>query len=134
MKSSNLQEVLSRLSSSILYIHKPQIWTCIDAKYYDELDLKPADPVNKAKIYEAWIDQERGLPNVKFIISSNGTVMIYVINSEHPFPLSTDQDVSDILVYLGRVQEILSSLFSDTRGIIVQPVRNWILKYINKLL
>jgi len=26
------------------------------------------------------------------------------------------------------VQDLLSSLFSDTRGIIVQPVRNWILK------
>jgi hypothetical protein len=54
--------------------------------------------------------------------------MIYIISSEHPFPLLTDQDVSDILVFLGRVQEILSSLFSDTRGIIVQPVRNQILK------
>jgi|SRR4051794_11726974 hypothetical protein len=60
--------------------------------------LKP-EPVNKAKICEARIDQPRGQPNVKFIISSNGTVMIYIINSEHPFPLSTDQDVSDILLY-----------------------------------
>ncbi len=54
--------------------------------------------------------------------------MIYIINSEHPFPLSTDLDVSDIFVFLGRVQQNLSSLFSDTRGIIIQPVRNWILK------
>jgi len=127
LKVSNLQEVLSLLSSSILYIHKLQIQTSIDKKYYNELDLKP-EPVNKAKIYEARIDQERGPPNLKFIISSNGTVMIYVICSEHPFPLSTEQDVSDILIFLGRVQENLSSLFSDTRGIIVQPVRNWILK------
>jgi hypothetical protein len=35
---------------------------------------------------------------------------------------------SNILVFLGRVQEILFSLFSDTRGIIVQPVRNGLLK------
>jgi hypothetical protein len=54
--------------------------------------------------------------------------MIYIINSEHPFPLSTDEDVSDIPVFLGRVQENLSSLYSDARGMIVQPVRNWILK------
>ena len=26
------------------------------------------------------------------------------------------------------MQEVLSSLFPDTRGIIVKPVRNWILK------
>jgi hypothetical protein len=128
MKASILQEVLSLLSAStILYIHKLQIQTSIDKKYYDELDLK-SEPVNKAKIYEARIDQERSLPNLKFIISSNGTVMIYILCSEHPFPLSTDQDVSDILIFLGRVQENLSSLFSDTRGIIVQPVRSWILK------
>ena len=128
MKGSNLQELLSRLSSGILYIHKLQIQTSIDKKYYDELDLKPADPVNKAKIYEVRIDQEHGPPNLKFVISSNGTVMIYIINSEHPFPLSIDQGISDILVFLGRVQEVLSSLFPDTRGIIVKPVRNWILK------
>src|SRR6476620_6397184 len=62
--ASNLQEVLSRLSSTILYIHKLQIWTCIDSKYYDELDLKPAEPVNKAKIYEVRIDQEHSIPNL----------------------------------------------------------------------
>src|SRR6476659_11378716 len=105
MKGSNLQELLSRLSSGILYIHKLQIQTSIDKKYYDERDLKPADPVNKAKIYEVRIDQEHGPPNLKFVISSNGTVMIYIINSEHPFRLSTDQDVSDILVFLGSARE-----------------------------
>jgi hypothetical protein len=129
MKASNLQEALSRLSSSILYIHKLQIQTSIeDKKYYDELDIMPADPVNQAKIYEVRIDQSLGMPNVKFIISPNGTVMIYIINSEHPFRLYIEQDISDILFFLGRVQEILSSLFSDTRGNIIQPVRNWILK------
>jgi hypothetical protein len=39
LKASNLQEVLSRLSSAILYIHKLQIRTCIAPKYYDELDI-----------------------------------------------------------------------------------------------
>jgi hypothetical protein len=54
--------------------------------------------------------------------------MIYIINSKHPFPLSTDQDVSDILVFLGRVQEVLSSPFSDSGGSVVQHARKWILK------
>ena len=36
LKASNLLEVLTRLASSVLYIHKLQIWTCIDAKFYDE--------------------------------------------------------------------------------------------------
>ena len=104
VKSSNLQELLSRLSSSILYIHKLQIWTCIPSKYYDELAINPADPVNKAKIYETRIDQSRGMPGVKFIISSNSTVMVSIVNSEHTFSLSTDQEVSDLLVFLDMVQ------------------------------
>jgi hypothetical protein len=54
--------------------------------------------------------------------------MIYIICSDHPFPLYTEQDVSDILVFLGRVQENLSALFSDTGGSISQQVRNWVLK------
>ena len=65
VKVSNLQQVLSRLSSAILYIHRLQIQTSMDKKYYDELDLKPADPVNKAKIYEARIDQSSGLQQFK---------------------------------------------------------------------
>ena len=40
MKASNLQEVLITTLSTILYIHKLQIQTSIDKKYYDELDLK----------------------------------------------------------------------------------------------
>jgi hypothetical protein len=47
--------------------------TCIASKYYVDLDIKPADPVNQAKIYEARIDQAVGIPNVKFFISPNGT-------------------------------------------------------------
>ena len=39
-----------------------------------------------------------------------------------------EQGVYDILVFLGRVQEILSSLFSDPSGSIVQLVKKWILK------
>jgi hypothetical protein len=39
-----------------------------------------------------------------------------------------EQDVSDILVFLGRVQEVLSILFSDTSGSIVPLVKKWILK------
>jgi hypothetical protein len=54
--------------------------------------------------------------------------MIYIICSEHPFRLYIQQDVSDILAFIGRVQEIISSLFSDTGGSIVKPARTWILK------
>ncbi len=127
-KIQNLQDILSRLSLSILYIHKLQIWTCIDKKYYADIkDIKP-DPVNGAKIYEQRIGQSQGHPNLKFIVSPNGTVMIYVSCSMNPFRLYDEQDVSDILIFLGRVEENLRNLFSDTRDMIVPPVKNWVLK------
>jgi hypothetical protein len=74
----------------------------------------------KVKIYELRIDQSRD--------PYNDIVMIYIICSEHPFPLSIDQDVSDIFVYLDSVQENLSSLFSDTSGYIFLIVNKRILK------
>ena len=50
IKASKLQEALSHLSTLILYIHKMQMWPCISPKYYNELDIKPDDPVNKADL------------------------------------------------------------------------------------
>ena len=128
LKTLNLQQLLARLSSAILYIHKLQIWTSIDKKYYEDLkDAKP-DSINKAKVYEERIGQAHGSPNVKFIVSPNGTVMIHIICSDNPFRLYVEQDVSDILVFLGRVKDRLHSIFSDTRDTIIPPVKRWILK------
>ncbi|MGN6708101.1 MAG: hypothetical protein ACTHKF_01995 [Candidatus Nitrosocosmicus sp.] len=107
---SNLQQILSLISPSILYIHKLQIQTTVDQKYYNDLKLKP-EPVNNAKIYEVSIDQAHSKPNLKFVISSYGTVMVYIINSCHPFRLYTEQDVSDILVFLGSARDSIFSFF-----------------------
>ncbi len=54
--------------------------------------------------------------------------MIYVSCSKHPFRLYEEQDVLDILIFLGRVSDRLHNLFSDTRGSIIPPVRKWLLK------
>jgi hypothetical protein len=127
-KAQHVQDILYRLSSVHLYIHKLQIQTCINKEYYDDIkDIKP-DLVNGAKIYEQRIGQSQGHPNLKFIISPNGTVMIYVSCSMNPFRLYDEQDVSDILIFLGRVEENLCNLFSDTRDMIIPSVKKWILK------
>ncbi len=74
------------------------------------------------------ISQGQGQPDLKFIISPNGTIMIYVSCSQHPFRLYEEQDVSDSLIFLGRVSDRLHNLFSDTRGSIIPPVKKWVLK------
>jgi len=39
LKASDLQELSSRFSSSVIhYIHKLKIWICIDRKYSEEID------------------------------------------------------------------------------------------------
>jgi vacuolar-type H+-ATPase subunit C/Vma6 len=46
-----VKEVLDLFSFAIFYIHKLQIETKIDKKYYEELkDVKP-EYINKSKIY-----------------------------------------------------------------------------------
>jgi hypothetical protein len=127
-KIQNFRDILCQLSQAILYIHKLQIWTRIDKKYYAYIkDIKP-DPVNGAKVYEQRIGISKGPPNLKFIISPNGTIMIYVSSSMNPFRLYEEQDVSDILIFLGRVSDRLHYLFSDSRDKLIAPVREWILK------
>jgi len=54
--------------------------------------------------------------------------MIYIISSNHPFRLYNEQDVFDIITFLGMVEDRFRTLLSDPRGRIVSPVRHWILK------
>ncbi len=54
--------------------------------------------------------------------------MIYLSCSDNPFRLKYEDDVSTIMTFLGRIEERLHSLLSDTRSIIVPPVNKWILK------
>lgn len=65
---------------------------------------------------------------MEFHIHPNGSVMIYVICSNKPFRLYDEQDVSDILYFLGRVEERIRLLLSDVRDNVIPPVRKWILK------
>ncbi len=53
-----LQDILSKLSTVYLYIHKLQIRTNINKEYYNDIDIKP-DPVNGAKICGENISRSR---------------------------------------------------------------------------
>ena len=54
--------------------------------------------------------------------------MIYVISSNNPFRLYEEQDVFDIITFLGMVEDRLRTLLSDQRGRNISPLRHWILK------
>jgi hypothetical protein len=117
--------LLTQLASSILYIHKLQIWTAIGKENYGFLDW----PIKgNAKVFSERIGYTRSGYNVGFHIHPNGSIMIYISCSDNPFRLYNEQDVSDILFYLGRVEDSLRFAFSDKRECIVSPVKRWILK------
>lgn len=53
--------------------------------------------------------------------------MVYVSCSGKPFRLADDDDIFAINAYLGKVEDRLKSLLSDTRNRIVSPVSTWLL-------
>jgi hypothetical protein len=122
LKAENFSQALALLGPSLLYIHKLQLWTSIDLEKVD-----PSETFNSKPL--PWSFTERiGLYDVQFIIHPNGSVMIYVISGSKPFRLYNEQDVIDILTFLGMVEDRFRVLLSDPRGRIVSPVTRWVLK------
>ena len=115
-----------RLDPSQLHIHKLQIRTRIGREHYDELGLQ-AKGSSKAKYHLERINQPQGPPDLEYNIYPNGTVMVYISCSGKPFRLADDDDIFAINAYLGKVEDRLKSLLSDTRNRIVSPVSTWIL-------
>ena len=53
--------------------------------------------------------------------------MIYVACSESPFRIYNEHDISNIMIFHGRVEDRLRRILVDTRDELVQPIKNWIL-------
>lgn len=130
-KIQTFLSILEQLDSSFLYIHKLQLKTRISKEHCNELDLpKKGNNNDKGTIIKyrkERINQSHGKPDIEFNIFSNGTIMIYISCSDNPFRLFDDDDVSKILAYLGRVEDRLKSILSDTRNSIVPSSLTWIL-------
>ncbi len=121
---ANLSYIFNQLNSPYLYIHKLQIKTKIDKEHYDELRLPTK---GSAKFLLERIREPKGQPDVEYLIYPTGTIMISVSCSSTPFRLHDDGDISNIILFLGRVEDRLKSLLSDTRNKIVPSALLWIL-------
>jgi len=113
-------------SNPYRYIHKLQIRARISKEYYGELNLQ-AKGKSKAKYRTERINQAQGPPDVEYNIYPNGTIMIFISCSSKPFRLVDEDDIFAINAYLGKVEDRLKNLFSDTRNMIVPPASTWIL-------
>ncbi len=115
-KAHNFRDVLTQLALYLLYIHKLQIWTSISKENYDLISL-PSKGTAKATT------ERIGVHTVEFHIHPNDSVMLYVSCSDRSFRLYDEQDVSDILFFLGRVEDRIRFLLSDVRDNVILPVR-----------
>jgi hypothetical protein len=124
-KSQILKEWFLKISETKLYIHKLQLQTTIDKENYELLSHLPK--VGNYRVHYERIGNVKGY-NVEYHIYTNGTVMIYVTCSENPFRLYSGEDVSIIMIFLGKVDDRLRYLVADTKDKVVPLVMNWILK------
>jgi hypothetical protein len=122
------RDILYKFFAAMLYIHKLQMMTTIDMKHFRELHDVIFQLTSKKKIYEERIGQQHGPPNVRYVLHANGTIMIYVVCSEKPFRLCCDEDISKIMTFMGRVEDRLRYILSDTRDQIVKPPSEWMLR------
>jgi hypothetical protein len=122
-KAQSFLDVLMQIPYARLYIHKLQLMFYIDKHYYQGLSQKEGH-TNKAKRHEEII----GRRHVKFILSPNGSVEIYVRSSDTPFRLGRDGDEITIFSFLGQVRDRLLYWITGIREHSIPPITEWILK------
>jgi len=113
-KSQHILDVLTNLQFAPFCIHKLQLQLDIVPEGYDDTNLG-SQTKNKAKVHEERIGQVKSSPNVKYYLYPKGKIMVYIICSDRPFKLETDNDVSSLFAFFGQVRDRLLYLLSDVR-------------------
>jgi hypothetical protein len=66
-----------------------------------------------------------GTSKVDYTFYPNGTVIVEVMCSNHPFRLQTEEDRSRLLGFFGQLQQVLMSILSESHERIVPNVLGW---------
>jgi hypothetical protein len=114
-KAQTFLDVLLLLPYTPIYIHKLQLIFSINKQQISE---------GKAiRSHEEII----GRRNIRYILSSNGTVQIAIRSNNSPFRLETELDESTLFSFFGQVKDRLLYLLTDVRELVVPPITEWIL-------
>lgn len=124
-KVQYLHDQLVMLSDIMLHIHKLIFRIKYDKSHFAEIDSIIKGTM---KIHYERINKIDGTPNVKYHIYNNGTIMIYIVSSDNPFRLYTEEDITYIISFLGMVEDRLRRLFISREPAILPSVGRWILK------
>jgi hypothetical protein len=122
-KAQSFLDVLIQLPFAPAYIHKLHLMLSLDSEYYQELVQKEGHR-NRGKVYEEII----GRRFLKYTLSPNGTVEVYVRSNDTPFRLENDNDECVIFSFLGQVKDRLLYHVNDIRELGVPPITEWVLK------
>jgi hypothetical protein len=124
-KARYFLDVLKQIRFSPLYIHKLQLQLSINSEVYHDVKHE-FNKYNRVKVHLERIgNQVKGIPNVKYLIYPNGTVLVYIACSDTPFKLETDNDVSFLFAFLGQVRDRLLYVLSDVRERFVPSIMDW---------
>lgn len=112
--------ILPLLPKAPLHIHKMQFKVKVPTEYYNEIVL-PVDPCNKGKQHEEIIGRTR----VRYRFYANGTVMVFTENSNNPFKLEDELDLSRLIAFFGQLRDRLVVFLADKHERIVPDIMQW---------
>ena len=112
--------ILPLLPKTTLHIHNMHFKVIVPTEYYHEIAL-PVDSCNKGKQHEEII----GRTHVSYRFYTNGTVMVSTENSNNPFKLEDELDLSHIIAFLGQVRDRLIIFLADKHERIVPDIMQW---------
>jgi hypothetical protein len=112
--------ILPLLPKTPLHIHKMQFKVRISPECYQELGL-PVVSWNKGKQHEEII----GRSHVRYCFYANGTVMVFTENSNAPFRLENELDLSRLTAFFGQVRDRLVVFLADKHERMVPEIMQW---------
>jgi hypothetical protein len=92
----------------------------VPAECYHEIAL-PINPRNKGKQHEEII----GRAHLLYHFYANGTVMVFTENSNSPFKLEDELDLSRLIAFFGQVRDRLVIFLADKHERIVPDIMQW---------
>ena len=121
-RADSLLDALILTHSSPRKIHNIRLQYPINRQYYYDID-GPIQHRTKSKKIEHRIDRNV----VSYLYYRNGTVTVTIACSKNPFIIDTAEDEYTIHYYLGQVRAKSLDHLSDSRGLIVPPLEEWLL-------
>jgi hypothetical protein len=112
--------ILPLLPKAPLHIHKMQFKVKVPTECYHEIVL-PVNRWNKGKQHEEII----GKTHVRYRFYANGTVMVFTENSNAPFKLEDELDLSRLMAFFGQLRDRLVVFLADKHERIVPDIMQW---------